>query len=150
MEFVDDKDDIMESLKALDHIKDWAREQMGSLRRPNPQSSEPEGEAEPMGDEMDEGMGHNHDESGEMGEPEAEINIELEQPMDEPPPRQYGPPKKADRKWSVLEDITPGAGARPMAEKGGESEPPPEFDMKNWAKQTTDKMDKLKKKRPTR
>lgn len=94
MEYVNDENEMHELMEAASQIKDWASEQMGSMRRPHKPS-----ECDP-GEEMEVMMSEEPDHKMEMSD--------LQQPMDEPPPRDFGKP--VTKQKTVMEVIEPGVG----------------------------------------
>lgn len=75
MEYIDDEEKIKELMKAVQKIKDWAIDQMGSMRKPK--SSEVEIESRP--DEE----GFSSDMEEEMEHPMDEESMEMDVPVKE-------------------------------------------------------------------
>jgi hypothetical protein len=121
MEYVDDEQDIRESLKALDRIRDWAHQQMGDMRKPR--------------DEMDESIDSPAEEHAEevSSDPHQEPE-EMEMPFDEPPPPDFGEKKKPKGMDVEIEVITPASRSR-----SGRNAPPVDIPSKD----TVEKMDKF-------
>ncbi len=132
MQYLDSDDEMKELMEAADHIKGWAHEQMGAMRRPNKP-------ADPMHDEGGESPREESMESPEMER--HEMDSGMEQPMDTPPPRDMGKPMKSER--TIMEIIEPGVGM---------SRPKPKDDenMDEWSNETVRKLDKFGKKLPRR
>lgn len=130
MEYIDSEDEMNELMQAADHIKSWASDQMGSMRRPNKPSERMEEEVSPEEESM---------ESPHMEK--YEDRPEIEQPMDVPPPRDLGKP--IAREKTVMEIIEPGMGMRKMPPKGEDM-------MDDWSNETIKKLDKFGKKMPRR
>jgi hypothetical protein len=132
MDYIDDPQEIEASLQALDRIKNWAYQQMGSMRRPGQQG--PPETGQPAEGQVD-----------EMNAPPAEsMSLEMEQPLDEPPPPDFG--QVAKKPDVEVEIITPARGAPPP------KSPPPKDDdgMKKWTNETINKLDKFGRKPPRR
>lgn len=139
MEYVDDKDDIEDSLRALDHVKNWAYEQMGSMRRPNG-PGEASTMGDPPGDEQDEGAegtreaDHDPIVPDDMGEPPGDA---MDQGDDM---RRYKQPHEG-RPKKELTVIAMGAKAPKKPDNTGIDE---------WSNDTIKKLDKFGRKLPRR
>lgn len=145
MEYVDDKDDIEDSLAALDRVKNWAYEQMGSMRRPNGPGEastmgDPSGDAQDEGAEGEQESAHDPRESDEMGDPTDDA---MDQGADDASGmRHYKPPHEERRPKKELTVIATGSKVPPRK--------PDDAGMDEWSNDTVKKLDKFGRKQPRR
>lgn len=138
MEYMEDERDIEESLAALDRVKNWAYEQMGNRREPLDQQDRnriPDGDDPAELDDPTQNEGEEMPEDMELHRETPGLEIEIEQPMDQPPPREFGGGGK--KELSVI-----ATGHRQP------KKPFPDDGMKDWSNDTVDKLDKFGRKQP--